>query len=247
MSEEYYLLGYNAVQSVESQPTFRRNISPPFSGSNKLAACLHAGILLGLFYPEDWTDVPPKRRLTSNGLHGVISQTTLFITTAVRISNPTKWLIFCTRLILEKNWVCYGVPGPIWAMYRLNGIQKRGPEQYSCWTLYKLHIKTNLVNSALFAAGYFLDILFGLNFDPEDRSNIPPKHRLTSTEPQDVISRERKLFNLRLNEMYVQSVQVNISLMHFLLKTVWNKMFHLVYFSTLLHNTWLERFKKIMR
>jgi hypothetical protein len=31
--EEYYLLGYNAVQSVEIQPTFRRNISPSFLGS----------------------------------------------------------------------------------------------------------------------------------------------------------------------------------------------------------------------
>jgi hypothetical protein len=27
--EEYYLVGYNAVYSIESQPTFRRNISPP--------------------------------------------------------------------------------------------------------------------------------------------------------------------------------------------------------------------------
>jgi hypothetical protein len=35
--EEYCLLGYNAMYSVESQLTFRRNISPPSSGSkNKL-------------------------------------------------------------------------------------------------------------------------------------------------------------------------------------------------------------------
>jgi hypothetical protein len=33
--EEFYLLGYNAVQSVVSQPTFRRNISPQSSGSKK--------------------------------------------------------------------------------------------------------------------------------------------------------------------------------------------------------------------
>jgi hypothetical protein len=31
--EELYLLGYNAMHSVESQPTFRRNMSPPSSGS----------------------------------------------------------------------------------------------------------------------------------------------------------------------------------------------------------------------
>jgi hypothetical protein len=31
--EEYYLLGYNAMYSVECQPVFRGNISPPSSGS----------------------------------------------------------------------------------------------------------------------------------------------------------------------------------------------------------------------
>jgi hypothetical protein len=29
--EEACLLRYNAIQSVESQPTFRRNTSPPYS------------------------------------------------------------------------------------------------------------------------------------------------------------------------------------------------------------------------
>jgi hypothetical protein len=51
---------------------------------------LHAGFLLGLFFdPRDGDDVLPKRRLTLTELHGVISQKTeLFITTAVRTSNP---------------------------------------------------------------------------------------------------------------------------------------------------------------
>jgi hypothetical protein len=31
--EELYFLGYIAVQSDESQPTFQKNFSPPFSGS----------------------------------------------------------------------------------------------------------------------------------------------------------------------------------------------------------------------
>jgi hypothetical protein len=31
--EEYYLLGYNAVYSFQSQPMFRRNMSPSSSGS----------------------------------------------------------------------------------------------------------------------------------------------------------------------------------------------------------------------
>jgi hypothetical protein len=32
IKEEVYLLGYTAVKSVESQPTFRRSLSPAFSG-----------------------------------------------------------------------------------------------------------------------------------------------------------------------------------------------------------------------
>jgi hypothetical protein len=31
--EEFYLLGYNTVQAAESQPTFRKNMSPPSPGS----------------------------------------------------------------------------------------------------------------------------------------------------------------------------------------------------------------------
>jgi hypothetical protein len=47
-----------------------------------------AWLILG---PRRWRrHVPPKRRLTFNGLQGVISQKILlFITTAVRTSNPT--------------------------------------------------------------------------------------------------------------------------------------------------------------
>jgi hypothetical protein len=37
----------NAMQSFEFQPTFRRNMSPPFSGSD--CYLLHNGFLLGLF------------------------------------------------------------------------------------------------------------------------------------------------------------------------------------------------------
>jgi hypothetical protein len=58
-------LGYNVMYSVESQSTFRRNMSPPSSESkNKpsrnLQSCylLHAGFLLGLFFdPEDAGDM----------------------------------------------------------------------------------------------------------------------------------------------------------------------------------------------
>jgi hypothetical protein len=62
--EKYYLLGYNAVYSVESKPTFRRKINPPSSGirisraRNQLATCFRAGSLLGLFFDcEDGGDM----------------------------------------------------------------------------------------------------------------------------------------------------------------------------------------------
>jgi hypothetical protein len=35
MLQEFYILRYKTVYSVESQPTFRRNISPPSSGSKQ--------------------------------------------------------------------------------------------------------------------------------------------------------------------------------------------------------------------
>jgi hypothetical protein len=65
------VLGYNAMGCVERQPTFRRNVSPLCS-----ACCLlHSGFLLGIFFnPEDGMTCFSKRRLTVNGLHGVVSQ-----------------------------------------------------------------------------------------------------------------------------------------------------------------------------
>jgi hypothetical protein len=56
----------------------------------------HAGFLLSLFFdPEDGGDVPLKLRLNFTGLHGVISQAiVLFITTAVRTSNPPQLYFF---------------------------------------------------------------------------------------------------------------------------------------------------------
>jgi hypothetical protein len=77
---------YNTVQSVERQPTFRRNISPPSSGSNNKpskkaaesmwqAEPLLALLAWSIFRPRRWRrHVPPKSRLTFNGLHSVISQ-----------------------------------------------------------------------------------------------------------------------------------------------------------------------------
>jgi hypothetical protein len=47
--------------------------------------------------------VPPKRRLTCNGLHGVISQKiVLFITTAVSTSNPTGFPRFAVAMHINR-------------------------------------------------------------------------------------------------------------------------------------------------
>jgi hypothetical protein len=52
------------------------------------ASCLlHAGFLLGLYFDREGGNCmfPPKRRLTSNGLHAVISEKTeLFMTVYFR-------------------------------------------------------------------------------------------------------------------------------------------------------------------
>jgi hypothetical protein len=46
-------------------------------------------LLTYFFDPEDGGDAPPKRRLTLNGLHSVISQKMILcITTTVKTSNP---------------------------------------------------------------------------------------------------------------------------------------------------------------
>jgi hypothetical protein len=57
------------------------------AGSGRLL--LRAGFLLDLFFGPEAT-CSPKRSMMFGRLHGVISQETeLFITTAVRVSNPT--------------------------------------------------------------------------------------------------------------------------------------------------------------
>jgi hypothetical protein len=43
--EKFHFLGYNALKSGERQPTFRTNISPPFSGLNNKSS----------YIPEDTT------------------------------------------------------------------------------------------------------------------------------------------------------------------------------------------------
>jgi hypothetical protein len=79
--EEFCLLGYNAVYSGENKPTFRRETSPPSSGSNSKPS-----------------KKPELYLLPASCLHVIISQTTwLFIVTAVRTSNSTQsieWFLY---------------------------------------------------------------------------------------------------------------------------------------------------------
>jgi hypothetical protein len=71
-----------------------------FGGTCRRALCLPPASPVLLPW-RCWRHVPPKRLSTFNGLHGVISQKTeLFITTAVRTSNPTTKVKFCVLYVL---------------------------------------------------------------------------------------------------------------------------------------------------
>jgi hypothetical protein len=72
--EEYCHVVYNAIRRFGG--TYRLHLHGRISRTRyqRLVSCFHAGISLGLFDPEDGGDVLSKRRLTSGGLHGVITQ-----------------------------------------------------------------------------------------------------------------------------------------------------------------------------
>jgi hypothetical protein len=76
-----------------------------FGATRRLHLCLlppsrHFISWLFLLYWR-WEHVPPKRRLSFNGLHGVISQKIeIFTTTAVRTSDVTK---FCTHFCFLRS------------------------------------------------------------------------------------------------------------------------------------------------
>jgi hypothetical protein len=74
--------------SLKVNRRFGETCRPP----SVVSAChlLHANFLIGLFFDPEYGGEMFLRRLTFNGLYGVMSQKTeLFIITAVRISNPT--------------------------------------------------------------------------------------------------------------------------------------------------------------
>jgi hypothetical protein len=86
--EELYLMGYNALQSVESQLTFRRNMLPSSSGSKNKSSKWH---------------VPPKCRFTLKGVHTVISQKTeLFICPIFSKEEGWGHTFWCEKNVLPK-------------------------------------------------------------------------------------------------------------------------------------------------
>jgi hypothetical protein len=59
--EEYYLVGYKALKSVENQRTFKKNIWTQYSGSKNNPSSKSARLILR---PWKWKRyVPPKRKL----------------------------------------------------------------------------------------------------------------------------------------------------------------------------------------
>jgi hypothetical protein len=97
-TEKKCLLGFNAVKSVESHPTFRRNMSPPSSRSkNKLSSArclLHSGFFQVLFRRKDesdmflqnvvdfqrtsWHNIPEDITLRNHRCHGLKSHNSSF-------------------------------------------------------------------------------------------------------------------------------------------------------------------------
>jgi hypothetical protein len=89
--------GYNGVLSVERQPTFRRNLLPPSSGPKNITSKKPVRKKVVC-----WGYVSPKRGLTCNG-HGVITRKILlFITIAVRTTNPTTFSSFGLHIFLSN-------------------------------------------------------------------------------------------------------------------------------------------------
>jgi hypothetical protein len=88
-----HFMAYTAAQNV-CEPTFRRNVSPPFTWSKiSQAICWMLVPFSSDFRPWRWRwYVLPKRQFTYE-LRGSISQKmATFITTAVRTSNHTYWI-----------------------------------------------------------------------------------------------------------------------------------------------------------
>jgi hypothetical protein len=56
--------------------------------------------LARLIRPWRWRHVPPKRRLTFNGIHGVVGWGTMVQAVRSRVQVPMRWIFFSIHLIL---------------------------------------------------------------------------------------------------------------------------------------------------
>jgi hypothetical protein len=71
----FYFLGYSAVYSVENQPKFRRNISPPSSARNQHEeGSKKSSKMKAIFSSKTSADFLTKRPFIFNGQYKVISQ-----------------------------------------------------------------------------------------------------------------------------------------------------------------------------
>jgi hypothetical protein len=82
--EELYLPDSNAMWSVETQPTFRRNMSPPLPSAFALGSC-------SAYFSTLRMEVicSSETPIHFNRIHGITSQNMELITNAVRTSGPT--------------------------------------------------------------------------------------------------------------------------------------------------------------
>jgi hypothetical protein len=110
--EDLYLLGYNAVYSVEGHSTFRRSISNPSSGPRDSACHLLSRWHLAWFIlqPWRWRRHAPKRLLTFNGLHCLISQN-IEIFTEVILSFNIITLIVNQKQTWDSCWSAFRIKG----------------------------------------------------------------------------------------------------------------------------------------
>jgi hypothetical protein len=90
--QQFCFLAYNAVYYVESQQTFRRNMTPPPSRSKNKPRNKNkreAGIK-----QSSWSrHVPPEHWFTSDGLHGVVDQKITLFTVGFFFSNPAQYKV----------------------------------------------------------------------------------------------------------------------------------------------------------
>jgi hypothetical protein len=94
--EEFYLLGYNAMQSVESQLMFGRNTLPPSLVSKNTLCLLPAScwfLAWLILWPWRCTrHVPPKRQLAFKSLYGLIFQNAELVVMVLVLCKQVGWV-----------------------------------------------------------------------------------------------------------------------------------------------------------